>query len=82
MEFKPHLVILDLSMPKADGFQVCKTIKENPSTKKIKVLIMTGHGTKENRNKANFWGADAFLSKPCSMEEIINQVEKLLKLTY
>ncbi|MCD4718681.1 MAG: response regulator [Desulfobacula sp.] len=79
IEFKPHLVILDLFMPKADGFQVCKTIKENPSTNKIKVLIMTGYGTKENRDKVISLGADAFLSKPCSMEEIINQVEKLLK---
>ena len=79
MEFKPHLIILDLSMPKADGFDVCKAIKENPSTFKIKILILTGYGTKENQTKAISLGADAFLTKPCTKTELIHQVEKLLK---
>jgi excisionase family DNA binding protein len=79
MEFKPHLVILDLSMPKVDGFDVCKAIKENPSTCKIKILILTGYGTKENQTKAISLGADAFLTKPCTKTELIHQVEKLLK---
>jgi CheY-like chemotaxis protein len=79
MEFKPHLIILDLFMPRSDGFQVCKSIKENPATSRIKILVMTGHGTTENRDKAFLLGADAFLSKPSSMKEIISQVERLLK---
>ena len=79
MEFKPHLVILDLSMPKADGFEVCKIIKETPSTSKIKILILTGYGTKENQAKAFSLGADAFLTKPCSRKEVIKQIEGLLK---
>lgn len=79
MEFKPQLIILDLSMPKMDGFQLCKIIKENPSTKMIKVLILTGNGTKENKDRAISLGADAFLAKPCSSKELIKQVEMLLK---
>ncbi|MCP4673364.1 MAG: response regulator [Desulfobacula sp.] len=79
MEFKPHLIILDLSMPMADGFDVCKTIKANPSTRKIKILILTGYGTQENQTKAIALGADAFLTKPCPEKDLINQVERLLK---
>jgi excisionase family DNA binding protein len=79
MEFQPHLIILDLFMPKVDGFQVCKTIKENPSTNKIKVLIMSGHDTQENKDNAMSSGADAFLSKPSSMKVIVRQIENLLK---
>ncbi len=79
MEFKPHLIILDLSMPNTDGFEVCKAIKENPSTHKIKIIILTGYGTKENQTKAMSLGADAFLTKPCSKNDLINQVERLLK---
>ena len=79
IQFKPDLILLDLFMPNMDGFEVCKTVKENPSTHKTKILIMTGHGTKENYNKAILLGADAFLSKPSSKKEIINCVEKLLK---
>jgi excisionase family DNA binding protein len=79
LEFKPDLVILDLSMPNIDGFEVCKTIKENPATSNIKILIMTGYGTKENHDKAISLGADAFLEKPSTRKEIINQIERLLK---
>ena len=79
IQFKPDLILLDLFMPNMDGFEVCKTVKGNPSTHKTKILIMTGHGTKENYTKAISLGADAFLSKPSSKKEIISCIEKLLK---
>ncbi len=79
MEFKPHLIILDLSMPKADGFDVCKAIKKNPATNKVKILMLTGYGSQENKIKAIELGADAFLTKPFSKTELIYQVERLLK---
>jgi len=78
IRFKPNLIILDLFMPNMDGFTVCKNIKEDPSTKKIKVIIMSGHGTKENEDKAMSIGADAFLKKPLSKNIILECVEKLL----
>ncbi len=79
VKFKPHLIILDLFMPNMDGYEVCKIIKENPSTRKIKILIMTGHGTEKIKNKVMALGADAFLSKPALKKEILENVEKLLK---
>ncbi len=77
--FKPHLIILDLSMPTMDGFEVCRNIKENHLTKHINVLIFTGHESKENEKEALSLGADGFLTKNCTKEKIIEVVENLLK---
>ncbi len=77
-QFKPDLVILDLSMPNMDGFDVCKTIKNDPDTTTIKIMVLTGHATEENRNEALSCGADVFLKKPSSKKEIMTCVEKLL----
>jgi excisionase family DNA binding protein len=79
IQFDPDLMILDLHMPGMDGFEVCKKVKEDSSTRRIKILIMTGDGTKENMDKTLSIGADAFLRKPSSKKEIIACVEKLLK---
>ena len=78
IQFKPDLLILDLFMPGMDGFEVCKKIKDDPSTQQIKILIMTGYGTQKNKNKVLSVGADAFLNKPSSKREIIDCIEKLL----
>lgn len=76
--FNPHLVILDLAMPNMDGFEVCRNIKNDPKTQGIKVLILTGHGTKENQERILSLGADAFLTKPSRKEEILICLESLL----
>ncbi|MCP3876734.1 MAG: response regulator [Desulfobacteraceae bacterium] len=79
IQFQPDLIILDLYMPNMDGFEVCEIVKKDPSSQKIKILILSGHDTLENREKALSLGADAFLSKPSSKQEIIGCVENLLK---
>ena len=79
IQFKPDIMILDLYMPNMDGFAVCKKVKEDPATQKIKVLILTGYGTKTVIDKILSIGADAVLTKPSSKKEIIACVEKLLK---
>ncbi len=79
IQFKPDIMILDLYMPGMDGFEVCKKVKEDPATQKIKVLILTGYGTKTNIDEVLSIGADAVLTKPSSKKEIIACVEKLLK---
>ncbi len=79
IQFDPDLIILDLFMPNMDGFKLCENIKNDESTKKIKILILSGQGTKENRHKALSLGADAFLDKPSDKKEIIDCVEMLLQ---
>jgi len=78
MKFKPNLVILDLMIPKVDGFEVCKQIKENPDTAYIKIMILTGYPAKENKEKSFNAGADAFLAKPVHKNDFIEEIETLI----
>ena len=78
MRFKPDLVILDLVMPNMDGFEVCRAIRNDPETRNIKIIILSGFGTEENRNKSIALGADVFLSKPVEKDALIRHVKQLL----
>lgn len=62
--FRPHFLLLDLMMPGVDGFQVCRQIKENPDTRAIQVLAMTGYPTPENCERIVTAGALDCLPKP------------------
>lgn len=79
MQFKPNVVVLDLMIPKIDGFEVCKQIKHNPDTTYIKIMILTGYPSKENKKKSLNAGADAFLAKPVHKDEFIKEIETLLE---
>ena len=68
--FAPDLVVLDLMMPNLDGFQVCRLIKSNPDTRHIKVLVLTGYASEQNKGLAMECGADAFLAKPLGLRQL------------
>ena len=76
--FRPDLVILDLFMPKTDGFSLCKQIKQNPDTEHVKVLAVTGFDTPENRARIMNAGADDYLAKPLGKRDILDCVDALL----
>ena len=76
--FSPDLVVLDLVMPNLDGFKVCRLIKSNPDTRHIKVLVLTGHASEQNRGLAMECGADAFLAKPLELRQLRERLEDLL----
>jgi len=78
IQFKPDLIILDLFMPGIDGFEVCKQIKENSNTSQIKILVLTGHDTQENRDRILQLGADAYLAKPVKKSLLIQNIKNLL----
>lgn len=63
-EFNPDLVLLDLMMPTMDGFAVCQRIKQNPKTRHIRVIAMTGYPSQENVQRILSAGAETCLSKP------------------
>ncbi len=68
--FKPHVVILDISMPELDGIQVCKDIKNNPETKDIKILAITGKADDEEVEEILRCGAEHCLFKPFQVDEL------------
>ena len=77
-DIKPKLIILDLIMDGIDGFEVCRTIKENNILKETKILIMTGFDTPENRERALREGADGYLPKGGSFKSILSCIHDLL----
>jgi len=69
-ELKPDCVLLDLMMPGMDGFSVCQRIKENPASKNIRVIAMTGYSELENVTRILQAGAEQCLSKPIDKQTL------------
>ena len=74
-----HFVILDVMMPEMDGFTVAKEIREIDT--KIPILFLTAKSMKEDKLEGFAIGADDYLTKPFSMEELVARIEAILKRT-
>lgn len=79
-EAKPDLILLDITMPKMDGYEVCRRIKENKETRLIPVVLITALGKKEEKIKGLEAGANDFLTKPVDESELIARINALIKL--
>jgi DNA-binding response OmpR family regulator len=77
-EQHPALVLLDIYMPRVNGFDVCRELKSDPATADIKIVILTGHSADTDRQQAREVGADDYFSKPFSPVELLNKVYALL----
>jgi len=79
-EQKIDLILLDVMMPEINGFDVCRTIKENEKYRHIPVVLITALRSKEDRIKGIEAGADDFISKPFDHGEILARIKMLLKI--
>lgn len=68
----PEIVVMDLMLPGMDGFSVCERLKEDPETRAMRVIAMTGHYSSENVERILSLGAEACLKKPFRSEELIS----------
>ncbi len=75
----PDLVITDVMMPKKDGFEVCRELKQNEKTNHIPVIILTGKSSQSSRLEGLQTEADVYLSKPFDADELRLQINNLLK---
>jgi CheY-like chemotaxis protein len=76
---KPDLMLVDLMLPKVDGFEVCRRIKSDPETKDIKIIVVSSKNRKEDVLRGFDVGIDDYMTKPFSMLELKQRVEKLLR---
>ncbi len=76
----PDLIMLDLSMPMLDGFEVATYLKSNPKTREIPVILITGLASSQNHVKAMDLGVNDFLSKTAEPEEILARIRSHLKI--
>jgi DNA-binding response OmpR family regulator len=74
----PALVLLDVNMPRLDGFEVCRQLKSDPTTADIKVVMLTARGADVDRVRAREAGADEYFIKPFSPVQLLNKVYALL----
>ena len=75
----PDLVILDLMLPKVNGFDVCTTIKQHPDFRRIPVVIFTAKTGEQDYWKGMECGADAYLTKPFTAEDLTLLVNRLIE---
>jgi len=74
-ELKPDLILCDIQMPKADGYEVLESLKQNPETAMVPFVFLTGLGDKPRMRQAMEAGADDYLVKPFTIQELIAAVE-------
>ena len=79
-EREPDLLVLDRQMPVMDGLEACRTVKENPFTAHIPVLMLTALSTVDRKLEGYEAGADDYLTKPFDTRELRARVEALLRL--
>lgn len=78
--FKPDLILLDIMMPKLNGFEVCEKLKSDPETRRIMVLMVTALNELGDIERAVAAGTDDFLSKPVQKVELLKRVHNMLRL--
>ena len=76
---KPDLVLLDIMLPGVDGFEVCEIVRLNPEWRKIRIIFLTAKGRDVDIAKGMVLGADEYITKPFSNQQIIDAVTKLLE---
>ncbi len=78
--FQPDLILLDIMMPKLNGFEVCRKVKDDPATRRTMILMVTALNELGDIERAVSAGTDDFLSKPVQKIELIKRVQNMLRL--
>ena len=73
-KFEPHIIILDLVMPGVDGFELCKTLKNDPATMDVRIIAITGDPNPAAAKKIVNLGAEVCLPKPIKKETLISTI--------
>ena len=74
----PDLMLLDVMMPRKNGYEVCQAVRANPDWKGIRIIMLTAKGREVEREKGLALGADDYITKPFSTQEVVERVRELL----
>jgi DNA-binding response OmpR family regulator len=77
-ELHPDLVLLDVMLPGASGYEICQGVRMDPALNDVKILMMTARGSAIERRKGLAIGADGFIAKPFELKELRAEVRRLL----
>ena len=76
----PSVVVVDISIPRVDGWETTRRLKLDQRTSRVPVLLVTGHALDEDRRRARELGCDGYLVKPISPTRLVEEVERLAAL--
>jgi chemosensory pili system protein ChpA (sensor histidine kinase/response regulator) len=77
----PDVILLDIEMPRMDGFEFTKTIKGDPERARIPIVMITSRTAEKHRNRAKELGVDLYLGKPFQEDELLKHLREMLALT-
>lgn len=77
---KPALILMDATMPRMDGWEAVRLLKDDPATQSIPLIMLTAHAFQEHRDRAAEVGADAFLAKPVLPDQLAAEIRRVLRL--
>jgi DNA-binding response OmpR family regulator len=80
-KYKPDLILLDIMLPRIDGYEVCEIVRLNPDYRGIKIIFLTAKGREVEIAKGLALGANAYITKPFSNTELVAKVKELLDIT-
>jgi DNA-binding response OmpR family regulator len=75
---RPDLVLLDVMLPKVSGFEVCQKLRANPALNRMRILMLTAKGRDVEMSKGMALGADAYVTKPFSTQDLLAQIRAQL----
>jgi CheY-like chemotaxis protein len=77
---RPSLILMDATMPRMDGWEAARVLKQDAATRDIPLIMLTGHALDEHRERAKSAGADAFLAKPVLPDQLAAEIRRVLNL--
>ena len=73
----PDLIVLDVMLPKIDGFSICRLLKFDEDYEKIPIILLTAKGQEKDRKTGKIVGADVYLTKPYNAKELLGHIKTL-----
>ena len=74
----PDIIVMDLSLPVMDGWEATRRLKRDPRTKRIPVVVLTGHALPEHAQAAREAGCDLVITKPCLPDQLMDAIRRIL----
>ena len=76
---QPDLIVMDLNLPRLNGWEATQRLKEQPETKHIPIIVLSSHLEQASRDKALAAGCDAYHTKPTDFLKLVDEIQTLLK---
>ena len=76
----PDVILMDLSIPGVDGWEVTRRLKDDARTKAVPIIALTAHAMRGDEERARAAGCDHYLAKPISPKKVVEEVRKILRM--